>query len=195
VQPDDAAILRGLADGELWARAAFFDRYAARVERIVRKALGFEMHVDFADVVQEAFAEALSSVAHVRDAQALPAWMKMIAARAAYKTMRTRRARRWLRFLEPELVPEVTVEGIEPELLEAHRRTYQVLNRLPADERLAFALRHIEGMELTEVADACEVSLSTIKRRLARAEQRFVKAAAQDEVLSEWLKEGGRWST
>lgn len=194
VEPDDAALLRGLLADERWAKAAFFDRYAPRLERTVRKVLGYELHVDFADVVHDAFAEALSSIEQVRDAQALPAWMKMVAVRAAYKAMRTRRSRGWLRFFAPEVLPEVAVTGVEPELLEAHQRTYRILDRLPDDERVAFVLRYLEGMELTEVAAACDVSLSTTKRRLARAEGRFVKAAEQDDVLKEWLEEGARWS-
>jgi RNA polymerase sigma-70 factor (ECF subfamily) len=70
-----------------------------------------------------------------------------------------------------------------------------LLGRLPSDERIAFALRHIEGMELGRLAEACGVSLATIKRRLARAEQRFARAAARDEVLKRWLEEGGRWTS
>jgi RNA polymerase sigma-70 factor (ECF subfamily) len=33
-------------------------------------------------------------------------------------------------------------------------------------------LRHVEGQELTEVASACDTSLATVKRWLARAEAR-----------------------
>jgi RNA polymerase sigma-70 factor (ECF subfamily) len=58
---------------------------------------------------------------------------------------------------------------------------------LPADERIPFALRFIDGMELTEVARACTVSLATIKRRLSRAEQRFTAFAALEPALAEWL--------
>ena len=63
------------------------------------------------------------------------------------------------------------------------------------DERVAFVLRYVEGMDLGQVAETCRVSLSTIKRRLARAEGRFARAAKRDEVLTTWLEEGGRWTT
>jgi RNA polymerase sigma-70 factor (ECF subfamily) len=39
------------------------------------------------------------------------------------------------------------------------------------------------------------VSLATIKRRLAKAEKRFAAAAQRDNVLREWLEEGGRWTS
>jgi RNA polymerase sigma-70 factor (ECF subfamily) len=47
-------------------------------------------------------------------------------------------------------------------------------------------------MELVEVADACDVSLATIKRRLARAQKRFKNIAAQYPALGSWLDGGSR---
>ena len=70
---------------------------------------------------------------------------------------------------------------------------YRVLDVLPVDERIPFALRFIDGMELTEVAAACDVSLATIKRRLARSEKRFVAVAARYPELGPWLEGGARW--
>jgi len=192
---DDTALVAGLQAGEAWARAALFDRYAPQVERILRRILGHDQHTDFADLIHDAFVQALASIDGLRDADALLAWMQTIAARTAYRAIRARRIRRWLCFWEPEDLPEMPGPGIEPEILEAHRRTYAVLDALPARERVAFALRYIEGMELAKVAAVLDISLATVKRRLTRAEQRFARAAARDPVLKPWLKEGGRWTT
>jgi RNA polymerase sigma-70 factor (ECF subfamily) len=65
---------------------------------------------------------------------------------------------------------------------------YRVLNALPADERIAFALRMLDGMELSAVATACGVSLSTAKRRLSSAQQRFRELARREPSLSGWLQ-------
>jgi len=192
---DDAALVAGLRAGEPWARAALFDRYAPHVERILRRVLGHERHAEMADLVHDAFVQALVSIDGLRDAAALLAWMQTIAARTAYRTIRARKAQRWLRFWAPSDVPEVTVEGVDPDVLEAHRRVYGVLDRMPAEERVIFALRYIDGMELERIAALREVSLATIKRRLARADERFARAAERDEVLRPWLSEGGRWTT
>src|SRR5512138_2383950 len=81
----------------------------------------------------------------------------------------------------------------EGETHEAVRATYRVLDTLPDDERMAFSLRFISEMQLTEVAAACRVSLATVKRRLARAEKRFVEAAKDHPALRERLAHGGRW--
>jgi RNA polymerase sigma-70 factor (ECF subfamily) len=192
---DDAALVAGLRSGEPWARAALFDRYAPHVERILRRVLGHERHTDMADLVHDAFVQALASIDGLRDAEALLGWMQTIAARTAYRAIRTRRARRWLRFWEPADLPEVAVDDVDPTIVEAHRRTYALLDRMPSEERLLFALRYIDGMELERIAALREVSLATVKRRLARAEERFAKLAERDEVLQTWLHEGGRWTT
>jgi RNA polymerase sigma-70 factor (ECF subfamily) len=73
------------------------------------------------------------------------------------------------------------------EVSEALRAAYRVLSSLQVDERIAFALRFVEGMDLTEVAAACGVSLATTKRRLARAEARFALLADREPSLAEWL--------
>jgi RNA polymerase sigma-70 factor (ECF subfamily) len=60
-----------------------------------------------------------------------------------------------------------------PEAREAVASFYRLVGRLHEHERSAFILRQLEGMSLQEVADATGVSLSTARRRIERAEQRF----------------------
>jgi RNA polymerase sigma-70 factor, ECF subfamily len=67
---------------------------------------------------------------------------------------------------------------------------YRVLDALDTDQRIAFALRFVAGMELTEVAASCGVSLATIKRRLSRAQINFAALAKREPALAEWLKLG-----
>jgi RNA polymerase sigma-70 factor, ECF subfamily len=192
---DDTALVAGLRAGEAWARAALFDRYAPHVERILRRVLGGDRHGDLADLVQDTFVQALASIGHLRDAEALLSWMETVATRTAFRAIRARKARSWLKFWEPSLVPELGVDGKDPDVVEAHRRTYALLEQMPADERVIFALRYIDGMELEHIAAIREVSLATLKRRLARASLRFAHAAQRDAVLRPWLEEGGRWTT
>jgi RNA polymerase sigma-70 factor, ECF subfamily len=47
---------------------------------------------------------------------------------------------------------------------------YRALDRLPAHQRLAWTLRHAEGLELAAVAQACDCSLATVKRWIGAAE-------------------------
>ncbi|MDC3960540.1 RNA polymerase sigma factor [Polyangium jinanense] len=195
VMRDDMAIVRGLRAGEPWARAALFDRCGPSVERIVRRILGRCDRDQIAELVHEVFVQAMASLDKLRDPDALVGWMQMVATHTVYKAIRARRARRWLLFWAPAELPEPMVEDVDSSVAEAFRRTYAALDKLPADERVAFVLRYVEGLEVERVAALCEVSLSTIKRRLDRAETRFAAIARGDEVLRGWLEEGGRWTT
>jgi RNA polymerase sigma-70 factor (ECF subfamily) len=189
---DDAALVAGLRAGEAWAGALFFDRYAPQVERILRRILGSDEHLG--DLVHDAFVQAMVSLPRLREAEALVGWIQAIATHTAYRAIRSRKARRWLQFWAPSTLPEPWIDELDPERGEAYRRTYAVLESLSAHERVAFALRYIDGMDLARLAEACDVSLATIKRRLVRAEQKFAAAARRDEILKTWLEEGGRWA-
>src|SRR5205814_3393739 len=104
--------------------------------------------------------------------------------------IRRRARRRFFLLAANDELPEMEAVVSNPEVDEAVRATYRVLNKLPADERIAFALRFIDGMELSEVASACRVSLATIKRRLLKARQRFDAMAAHYDELSDWSRSG-----
>ncbi len=191
---DDAALVAALRDDHPGAKAEFFDRYAPHVERLITHLIGFDR--ELADILQETFLSALRSLHTLSDPKALKPWISRVAAHTARKAIRTRTRRRWLRLFtgpEDERRWEPPSEGLDEDVLRAVRAVYEVLEELPLDERIAFSLRFIEGMELVEAASACDVSLSTIKRRLQRAERLFVAAAAGRGELSEWLKGGTRW--
>jgi RNA polymerase sigma-70 factor (ECF subfamily) len=74
------------------------------------------------------------------------------------------------------------------------RRLYKVLDRMPDDERIAFASRFFEGRTTAEVAGASGASLATTTWTLTRAENRFVACARRDAVLRRWLERSTRWS-
>ena len=65
---------------------------------------------------------------------------------------------------------------------------------MSANDRIAFALRFIEGLTLPDGAAAAETSLATFKRRLVRAEKRFLAMARARPHLAQWIEEGTRWS-
>jgi len=191
-RPDDgASLLEALRAGEEHAAAALFDRYGEHVERVLARILGIDSELE--DLLHEVFARALAGVKDVRDGALLKGWLTSIAVYTARECIRRRGRRRWLRFLPWSDVPEMSCEPFDFEGSEVLRETYAMLDRLPTDERLAFALRFIDGMELTETARACGVSLATIKRRLARAEARLGELARDNPAIAEWLEEA-RWT-
>ncbi|WP_437326323.1 RNA polymerase sigma factor [Sorangium sp. So ce381] len=189
----DEELVAGIAAGEPWAAAMLLDRYGPLVERLIRRVMGRDPELQ--DLVHEAFARVLTSVHQVRDGQAVKGWISSVAVHTAHHAIRRRRRARWLFFWQSDddLPEPSSVPAHGPR--EALRRVYAALDELSTEDRIAFTLRFIEEMPLEDVAGACSVSLATIKRRLARAEQRFTAMAKRDPVLRGWMEEGDRWTT
>lgn len=186
IPESEAALVAGVQAGRADARRALFDRYSRDVERVLFRVLGPD--TELADLLQDVFVVALGSIDQVRDPRALRGWLTGIAVRKARKCIVKRQRWRLIQFSAPADVPEQEAVVAPLEVSEALRCTYDVMAQLPADERVAFALRHIDGMELTTVAAACNVSLATIKRRLSRAQRKFNELAARQPALAEWLE-------
>lgn len=190
---DDAALVHAFRRGDPGARAALYDRHAAHVHRVLYRILGFDR--DLPDLHHDVFVRALQSLAKLDDPSTLKGWLTIIAVHVAQSAITRKKRRRWLWFLPSEELPKAPANAPSGEVLDALRATYAVLDTLPAEERVAFALRFVDGMELTEVAAACGTSLATIKRRLARASMMFETEARKMPVLEPWLEGGTRWST
>jgi RNA polymerase sigma-70 factor (ECF subfamily) len=178
----DADLVAALRRGSTQARAALFDRHATMVRRLLLRVMGPDP--DLGDLLQEVFLRALEQIRNLEDPARLRSWLASIAVFTARGEIRRRKRHGWLRL--DGVVPETPVE-LDSESAEVLRLTYAGLAKLDADERIAFALRHVEGMELTEVAAACDCSLATIKRRLARAQARFAEYASKHPMLDERL--------
>jgi len=192
-ESSELALVEALRRGDRHARDVLVRRYMPLVERLVGGALGVDG--DIADVVQDVFTAVLEGVHKLKDPSALPRWIASLAVFTARGRIRRRRRWRWIRFVAPETLPDTPVWQADGDTRVAVHATYRALDTLPTDERLAFSLRFVAQMELTEVAAACQVSLATIKRRLARAEAKFVAAAASSAVLRDRLDRSGRWGT
>lgn len=188
---EDQRLLEGLQAERAGAAAELFRRYAPHVQRVLARTLGIDP--ELADLVHEVFVQALQSIDRVEEGDRLKAWLTSVAVYTARGRIRSRKRQRWLGFFDPHRMPDSPAPGMDTEAREALRATYRVLDQLSSDLSIPFALRVIDGMELTEVASACDVSLATIKRRLAKAERLFLKLAQREPALAPWLKEGSRW--
>jgi RNA polymerase sigma-70 factor (ECF subfamily) len=186
----DAALVSALQARRPGAAAALFDRYAAHVRRVLVRVLGTDAEIS--DLLHDVFVVAFTSSDRLKDATAVRAWLTAIAVHTARGLIRKRKRRRVLRLLAPWVLERTAVIAPAGEASAALRAVYAVLEQLPSDDRIVFALRFIDGMELAEVAEACGISLATVKRRLARAEQRFTEAARRQPALADRI-ETGRW--
>jgi RNA polymerase sigma-70 factor (ECF subfamily) len=185
------ALLEGLRRSDPGARVAVYEIFAPHVRSILARLLG--TNVDLADPLHDVFVQVYRSVDAFRGASSLKTWITSIAVHVAHKAIRSARRKRWLSFFATEELPEAPGPGRDDEACAALAATYRVLDELGQDERTVFVLRFIEGMELREVAEACRTSLATVKRRLARATEVFLREARREPALDPWIQEGARW--
>jgi RNA polymerase sigma-70 factor (ECF subfamily) len=186
---DDGALVAGVRAGNPLATAALYDRYVGDVRRILLHTLG--PRLDLADLVQDVFINVLTSVRSLREAGALRSWLFQVTVRTARKHLRSSSRRWWLRLWpEGDELEAQPAAMLEENASDAVQATFRILKGMEAEDRLVFSLRYVSGLDLTEMAEVCETSLSTLKRRLARAEQRFHSEARRDEALSGWAAGG-----
>ncbi len=120
------------------------------------------------DVVQETFLSAYNSLPQLRDPNAARGWLARIAVRHARRQLRIRKLRK-LVGLERLLDHRAIAKGATPEQQAMLRRIYEHLEQLPANQRIAWTLRYLEGERLESVAELCGCSLATAKRRIRAA--------------------------
>jgi len=177
--PTDAALVVAARAGELWAQEALYQRYARMVLALSQRILAGRDDAD--DLAQDAFVHAFTRLDTLMNPQAFHAWLRSIVVRTASKRLRRQRmlTRLGLRRNEP-IDPDTVIANEAPTDIKVELRSvYALIERLPAEERVALVLRRVEGMELLEIAQEMKLSLATVKRRLSAAEGRLERAKAR----------------
>jgi RNA polymerase sigma-70 factor (ECF subfamily) len=179
--PTDGALVLAARAGDASAREALFVRHAGWALGLAQRMLGGSDEAD--DLVQDAFVRALSRLDQLVNPQAFSSWLSAIVVRTAKRRLRRRRllVRLGLRSAEP-FDPDVLISPSAPADVAAElRAVYAAVSSLPGEERLALVLRRVEGMELSDIAEHMQLSLSTVKRRLALAERHLQRITERPE--------------
>jgi RNA polymerase sigma-70 factor, ECF subfamily len=169
---DAAARERGQSAAEQAATpldtAGAFRRYAPYVAKIGMRILGRRDEID--DFVQDVFLSVHRNLDSLREPAALKSWLAKLAVHEATRRLKRRKLRRWLGLGATRDYLDVADAAASPEQRALLTCVFAALDALPADERVAWALRYIEGETMERVASLCDCSLSTAKRRVAAAE-------------------------
>lgn len=153
-----------------------FRRYAPYVAAIAHRLLGREEDVD--DTIQEVFVAAVRGIHAVRDPAAIRGWLARVTVRVARQRLRKRRVRVFLGLDEPVVYDTVVDQSASAEQRTLLARVYKILDGMPANQRIAWSLRHIEGEPLESVASLSGCSLATAKRRISAAAEKLEAAFA-----------------
>jgi len=186
----DGDLARGLISGEGWAIAETWRRFAPMVLSMAERSLGSRPEAD--DVGQEVFYHVFRKAKTLRDPDSLRSFVYSFAVRELKSELRRRRLRAWLSFHQPEDLVDLGHRTLDVESRDLLRRCHALLDRLNARDRLVFILRRMESMTVEEIATTMDISVSTVKRSMAHAENRLARWIDADPGLADLL-EAGEW--
>lgn len=143
--------------------------HARYVAGVVHRLMGNDGDLD--DIVQETFLDAFETLVHLREAPEIRSWLVTVAVRRTRRLLARRRRRRLFAFLAASYFPRSS----DPRDRQPVDELYEALDHVPEDVRIPWILHRVEQMSLPETARACEVSLATVKRRIADATERLAR--------------------
>jgi len=173
---DEAALVRAAKQGDVHAFEELVERYTRNVFRVA-------LHIarsreDAEEVVQETFLRAFRHLKNFEERSRLSTWLTRITVNVALTRLRgldrsltvpiSENAR------EDEFVSEqITDWRPNPEQLYSRSELRGILTRalqsLPRGNSTVFWLRDVEGLSITETAEALGLTESAVKTRLSRA--------------------------
>ncbi len=139
---------------------------------------------DRADIAQEVWIRVYRKIQHLQEPAKFRGWLKTITTNLFYDELRKRKRARYtvsldapLRFQDVELDWELpsTLPNPDEKLStqEFYSQLQQAIAELPEVFRTAIVLREIQGMAYEEIAELTQVTLGTVKSRIARGRQRL----------------------
>jgi RNA polymerase sigma-70 factor (ECF subfamily) len=181
----DAQLVKDVARGDRDALGVVWDRYSRLVRGVLFGAIGADSATE--DLLQDVFLAFFRGAAQIQDGGALRSYLVGVAVRLAALELRRRKVRRWVHLSPTGELPELPVAPEDAEGRESLRALYRVLDQLGSRRRLAFVLRHVQGLEILEVAAALEISESTTRRELTRAQQQLAALARREPALARYV--------
>lgn len=166
----DAAIVARVLAGETQAYAVIVARYRAQYGRYAVRMLG--SREDAEEALQDAFVRAYRSLARCDDPERFAPWFFRILANRC-RTAGSRRGRRERTFVSDDIALHGASEDHPAERAAWREEIDRALQRLDADQREAFLLKHVEELGYDEMALVTGVGVSALKMRVKRACERL----------------------
>jgi RNA polymerase sigma-70 factor (ECF subfamily) len=151
-------------------------QYSSYVASIGYRILGSRAELD--DLLQDVFLEVHRNLRTLREPEAVRGWLATITVRVARRMVRMRRLTAFLLPFDAFRSAEEVDIGASAEERHLYSRMYAVLDRVPANSRIAWVLKVLEGEPLGRVAALCGCSLAAVKRRIAKVDDAMTEELA-----------------
>ncbi|HOJ33709.1 MAG TPA: RNA polymerase sigma factor [Candidatus Hydrogenedentes bacterium] len=183
-EPSDEELALALQRGNESAFEKLVQRYQGRVYAIaLRVTLNRE---DALDVAQEVFVKVFMKIRSWQPSGAFGSWITRLAVNQAIDSLRRRKRREHWSLSEYALLEEPLSKdaaGDAAHASEISERVRLALDALSPTQRIVFVMRHYEGLQLNEIAEAIGCTVGSVKVHLFRAIRKM-----QEQLLD--LKNG-----
>lgn len=173
----ERALVEAAQNGDKRAFGQLIRMHQKRLFRYIYAMLGSVDATE--DVVQESFVKAYENIKTFKTEYDFYPWLSTIARNTAYNAIRKEEKSESLDALaEKGYDPESADLGPLEKLIDSEGKTrfYQALKALPVQHRVAFVLRHFEGMNYSDIASYLKIPPGTVDSRLYRARQMLLDA-------------------
>jgi RNA polymerase sigma-70 factor (ECF subfamily) len=159
------------------------ERHSRAVFQVAFRMTGSEP--DAEDIVQDTFLKAYRELRRFESRSSFATWLHRIAVNCSYDLLR-RRPRQQAEPLEAEGDTGASATVVEADAVnrpdrlafsaEVQRRIHAAMQQLTPAERMAFALRHLEGRSIDEIGSLLGLQVSATKHSIFRAVQKMRRA-------------------
>ena len=162
----DSALVRRVLDGDSDAYTILVDRYYDRYARFAVHMLG--NREDAEEALQDAFLRAYKALPRYEERERFAAWLFRLLVNRC-RTAAGPRRRREQMFIASDVA--MMSASVRPGVDDAAWREEisRALAQLPADQREAFLLKHVEDLSYEEISEITGVGISALKMRVKRA--------------------------
>ncbi|HSS38138.1 MAG TPA: sigma-70 family RNA polymerase sigma factor [Polyangia bacterium] len=183
----DAALARALLAGDPRAARQAWISLSPLVQRMLNRR--FTGSPDQQDLCQEVFLRFFTRIGELRDRGALRGFLVGICLGVAQNELRCARVRRRaIRFVPIEETERHAIAPFDAAGRQAIGRLCAVLDSVSPEDRALFAVRHVQKMELTEIAATRGWSVTTTKRRLKRVTRRVGLRLQREPSLVDYAR-------
>jgi RNA polymerase sigma factor (sigma-70 family) len=174
---EDHDLIHQLRERSETAYRYLVDSHRTRVYNTVLNILQDTEEAD--DAAQEVFIQVYHAINKFKEDSSLATWLYRIAVRKALDKLRQRKNRQRLQQLIPWWMPNddgpkqetFFHPGIALENKERAATLFNVINKLPEKQKIAFTLIKVQGMKYEEASEIMELSIKALESLISRAKQ------------------------
>ena len=190
----EATIIKQVLEGDVNAFEGLVKEYEKNVYNLALRMTGDPE--DAADMAQDAFIKAYSSLSSFRGDSKFSVWLFRIVSNLCLDFLRSRKRRPTVSLSVEndegeDMEFEIADESQSPETLLEQKLTREAvrcgLDSLPPEQRQILLLREIQGLSYEEIAQVLELESGTVKSRIFRARKRLSAFLLRDGNIPEFV--------